>query len=336
LIFPAQALQAQGFDVTIDFTGPTVSWSHRFEGTEPPPWVSVVSVNPYDADVVVMQRPARRWWADAIPHLQAQGIKVVVDVDDRFDKIPKANKAHPSYDPQRSGTHNHLWISEACRLADLVTTSTPSLCERYGFGHGLVLPNLVPERYLDLSEPKRPGSIGWSGSVETHPGDLEVTRGSIEQVLRTADAHFHVIGTGRGVRDALKLSQEPSTTEGWIDFEMYPNRLSELEIGIVPLQDSVFNAGKSALKMAEMASVGVAVVASPTPDNRRLNALGVGLLASTPAKWMKLLRSLTNSPDRRTDLAGRSREVMATQTFEFNAHRWEAAWTARSRKLVAA
>lgn len=243
LLQPAKALIAQGADVEISYRGPTVYWSKSWKGLpEPPAWVEVLGCEKPEADVVVIQRPARRWWADVTPHLQAHGVKVVVDVDDRFDRIHKRNVAYAGYNPKtRQNAHDADWVDRACRLADLVTCSTPALVQRYGYGHGVVLPNLVPEGYLWIFGDKRPNTVGWTGSVDTHPGDLEVTGGALRSI--PADWSLHVIGTGVKVREALGYRGD-MTASGWVPFSEYPEKYAELELAIVPLKESPFNDAK--------------------------------------------------------------------------------------------
>jgi glycosyltransferase involved in cell wall biosynthesis len=338
LFCPAAPLMAAGEDIVVDYTGPTITWNHWWDtsdGKRPPASARVEGLAKVpEADVIVMQRPAERWWADVIPYLQRAGVRVVVDVDDRFDQIDQGNWAKYAYDPnhpERGEVHNHQWVNEACKQADLVTCTTPDLLKRYGHGHGLILPNLVPERYLKI-EGERPETIGWSGSTRTHPKDLQVTGSAVQEALDAFGWGFHVIGSGENVQNYLGLTDAPSTTDGWVSFADYPAEMAKMAVGIVPLADTVFNRSKSALKMGEMAAVGVPVVASPTPDNERLAALGVGRLASTPQRWRKQLRALINNPEYRADLAGTGREVMATQTYEAHCEKWWDAWTLSAKR----
>lgn len=335
LYLPARVLAEQGADVTCTQNGPVVLWDQQWDPSLPHPPAHVralaLAQRP-DADVVVMQRPALRWWADIIPSLQALGIRVVVDVDDRFDQLHKSHVGHGAYRNDYDTAHSHEWVSLACKRADLVTTTTPSLAARYGFGHARVLPNLVPERYLSIDSDPIPKTIGWSGTVETHPVDLQATGGAVGRVLSAEPSwSFYAVGTGHGVREALSLSREPLTSGGWVPFDEYPQSLSEAAIGIVPLAESAFNDGKSCLKMMEYAAVGVPVIGSPTPDNLRLNALGVGAIAASPNQWAKRLKSLINNEDYRETMAGRGREVMAGLTYERHAERWWNAWTGGGR-----
>lgn len=325
LLQPARALQAQGADVKISWRGPTVYWSQSWKGLpEPPAWVSVVGCAKPNADVVVLQRPGRRWWADVTPHLQAHGVKVVVDVDDRFDRIHKRNVAHGDYNPkQRDTIHNSDWIDRACRVADLVTCSTPALAQRYGYGRGVVLPNLVPESYLWVFGQKRPNTVGWTGSIDTHPGDLEVTGGAIRAT--PSDWSLHVVGTGKGVARALGYRGDVTST-GWVPFADYPDAYAELELAIVPLAPCDFNDSKSALKFLEAAALGVPVIGSPTPDNVRMNRLGVGVLAASPGAWRRQLRRLTTSVSARMELAEQGRTAMEQFTYESRCDMWLEAW----------
>lgn len=270
-----------------------------------------------DADVVVLQRPAHQWQLDAIRVMQAQGVRVVLDMDDDFTCL------HPSNPAKQAGTAEMM--AKACQLADLVTVSTPALARRYGsHGRVVVLPNCVPGWYLDVDAAKDRG-VGWSGSVHTHPDDLEVTRGAVGRTV----SDFHVIGTGEGVKRGLGLRDEPSMT-GWVPLEAYPREVARLTVGLVPLVDTQFNRAKSALKMAEYASLGVVPVVSPTPDNLRLHADGVGLVAKRPRDWQRHLRTLLHDDGLRADMAARGRELMAAHTVEANIWRWEQAWTSTS------
>lgn len=351
LLEPARVLAGDGLDVVVDTEhGPTALWDREWRGPSAPYEARIVGLAAKpDADVVVINRPARAHWCEAIPHLQAAGVRVVVDVDDDFAAVDRDNGAASTYMPHHvkacglKCTRDHErvnrdWIARACLLADLVTCSTPDLARRYApHGRFAVLPNLVPAWYLDVevSEPLE-GTIGWSGSVATHPGDLEVTSGAVRDVLAEhADWSVHVVGTGTGVAQALRVG-EVSSTGGWLPMADYPASLARIGVGIVPLSGSRFNRSKSALKMAEIAAVGVPVVVSPTPDNRRLYAQGVGMLASSPREWREQLSRLVEDDGLRADCAHASREAMRLQTYEQWGDLWACAWESTLKRKAAA
>jgi glycosyltransferase involved in cell wall biosynthesis len=303
-----------------------------------------------EADVVVMQRTAQRTQVEMIPLLQAAGIAVVIDVDDDFSVIPPDNVAHASYDPAQNPDRNHEHLRAACELADLVTCTTPALAHRYApHGRYAILPNCVPEKYLQERQVRRLAGrdwnstmklkVGWTGSIDTHPGDLEVTQGAVGSVMREHQsvAFFRVIGTGKGVREALALPRGVNFSD-WLPIELYPRALVDLDIGLVPLRRCAFNRAKSWLKGLEMAAVGVPFIASHTPDYERLAKLGAGILAAKPQDWTRELRRLLQSPAMRDDVAARGMRVAREFTIEKNSYAWLDAWSRASaiRRTAAA
>lgn len=319
LIFPGRVLLGQGHDVVLG--GPEASLPGQFDGRTH----QLVGCAPVDADVVVLQRPLKRVLADLIPHLQAQGVAVVVEVDDDFTCIPPANPCWSDTHPRRHPDRNWDHLARACRLADLVTVSTPALAARYG-GHGrvVVLPNFVPAWYLGVQAPENDAvTVGWAGSPHTHPGDLEVMGGAVSRVLASTGAGFRAVGSAKTL-DVLDV--EGDVVEWAPLLDGYPQAVATLDVGVVPLADSAFNRGKSSLKMAESAALGVAVVASPTPENVVLHRLGVGMLARKPREWEGALRSLVLDVGRRAEMVAAGREVMAGRTYEQHAWRWAEAW----------
>lgn len=310
----------------MDLVGPRIIWNAEWKDRPGPGHRVLGLAEHYPADVVVLQRPARRWWADIIPFLHAQGTRVVVDVDDRFDAV---KKDHVGYRDQHGDVVNYRFVDDACRQADVVTVTTPALQERYGHGHGVVLPNLVPTYYLDIVAMKRPETLGWSGVVGTHPGDLAATQGGVAQALATTGWSFFMVGPHDGVSQALHLSSTRLESTGYLPFEEYAWALAEMELGIVPLEDNVFNEAKSCLKMLEMAALGVPVLASPTPDNVRLHRLGIGQVVESRGQWYRQARRYMASEQLRIDLAEKGREVAATLTYELGCEAWLDAWEGR-------
>jgi len=287
----------------------------------------VVDVVAPDADVVVFQRPLAAKMTKAIPMLQAKGVRVVVEVDDDFEHISPRNVSWPMVQPHLHPARNKVLLRRACEAADLVTVSTPALARLYGaHGRCVVVPNCVPESYLRIRQEAHDGIfVGWSGSIDTHPDDLQVTGTGVARAIRATGATMAVVGTGKGVRKALGLAEVPLTS-GWRSLTDYPEALAQFDVGIVPLELSLFNEAKSYLKGLEMAAVGVPFVASPTGPYRELAERGAGVIAESPRQWEGLVKRLVRDTGYREELAHRGREAAATMTVERNAHRWLEAW----------
>lgn len=330
VIWPARALQAEGVDVDVVLRHEPAerqlrgSWWNDDDGN-----AHLVDVLAPEADVVVVQRPATDRWVATIHALQRKGIRVVVEVDDDFDTIHPRNVAWARFHPTASPGHNRLHVHEACRIADWVVVSTPALARRYGaHGRCSVVRNCVPARYLDATrEPHDGVYVGWSGSVETHPADLQEMGAALVRALRATGAELAVVGTGTGVQRIVG-TPEPPLAAGWRTIAEYPDALAQFDVGVVPLQPGAFNEAKSWLTGLAMAACGVPFVASPTIEYTALHAAGAGLIASTPRDWERHLKTLIGSPALREDLAELGRRVARSLTIQSRAERWWEAWIA--------
>lgn len=328
MIAPGHALIEQGYDVTVetDFAYRGV-WRSTIRGE-----VLINLDQQVKADVVVIQRPLHRNRFELIQILQSKGVAVVVEVDDDFHAVHKRNAAWHGTSPLHHPDHHRDWLTRSCEVADLVTVTTPALAKRYGsHGRVAVLPNCVPARYLKIEADKGdPVTVGWSGSLDTHPGDLEQTGGAL------ADHRWRIIGTGKGAKKALRLRDHPETT-GWLPLVDYPRALATLDVGVVPLAMTPFNEAKSYLKGLELAALGVAFVASPTGPYTELHHMGAGLLAVSPQGWKDQVGRLARDAGYRAEVAAQGREVAEKSTIEEHAQRWWQAyqWAVMQRRQAA-
>jgi glycosyltransferase involved in cell wall biosynthesis len=351
VIWPAEALIAQGADVQI--INLESESCHQVQATY---WTgddgtrTLLKVDPIDCDIAVLQRPLTDTLAAAVPMLQAHGIKVVIEIDDDFESISPRNVSWHNVRPPAANDpfevrikrerRNLVNLRRACEQADLVVVSTPALADVYGrHGRVAVVPNCVPEVYLWTFGEHHDGvRIGWSGSIDTHPDDLQVTRGAVQRAMRSTGAEFRVVGTGKGVKAALNLTSPPSAA-GWQPIDRYPVEMAGIDVGIVPLQMSRFNEAKSWLKGLEFAALGVPFVASPTGPYLDLLVRGAGLVAATPKDWEHMLKRLVRNDGERLELAEAGREAAQSMTIEGNCDRWYEAWASvvntRAATLVA-
>lgn len=296
---PAQTLKSQGFDIEYLNTGE--------EGR--------------DADVLFFSRPASRKAVEVIIKLVAEGYAVVVDVDDMMSHV---RPGHSLYGPRANAADG--WIQWACKEATLVTGTTQTIIGKYGFGHGVVIPNYIPEWYLGVKKKEHSGPtrVGWSGTITSHPNDLQVTGGGVTKAIEACGADLAYIGPKEqvgAVKSALKF-KGTAQVSGWFTLDDYPKALAQLDIGIVPLEDCTFNEGKSWLKGLEMASVGVPFIASPTREYQRLAEMGIGRLAAYPNDWKRRMVALLEDDQARLEEAEYARRKAAGLTIERHADEW--------------
>lgn len=324
LRLPAERLQALGHDVTVFPAGMQGQLPILVVDTDR--GRDVIPRERPDCDVIVIQRPMDWSWKAIIPRYQEMGIKVVADLDDDLVATRPNNAYWPLIHPKRNPIQNWAHMTEAMKLVDVVTTSTPALAARYGTRakHVHVIPNCVPAWYLEVERPTNPELVlGWAGTVATHPDDLDVMGPTLQRLKRELPFTWSVIGESEGVARAVGV--EP-VLQPWMSLLDYPKGLGSLDVGVVPLALHEFNRAKSWLKGMEMAAVGVPFVAAPTDQYLSLAELGAGLIAHKPRDWERLLRRLLTDESFRTEQSARGREVASGWTVESNAWRWEEAW----------
>lgn len=282
-----------------------------------------------DVDVMIFQRPLDNAMTSAIKQAKKQGITTIVELDDDFSMVHQNNVARGAMDGEASG---HKWVETAASLADHVIVSTPQLLKYARHGRASVLRNCVPDSIFDTSIAKSDQEwprIGWTGTVQTHPMDLQQTKGAVGTILRDNKLPFNVIGDGQQVHRFLNLDKDTEVySTGWVDLALYyENVYRFLDIGIVPLEMSPFNEAKSALKGLEYAALGIPFVASPTREYIRMEAHGIGKTAKTPGEWRKHLQRMIDRPSETERIANEARDrIRAEHTYSVTAPTWIEAW----------
>lgn len=295
--------------------------------------VTVHSLPPIEADVVVFQRPLNDDLAACIPLVQKQGIAVVVELDDDFRKVHPRNVSAAAVSPATSPRSNWEYLVQAASVADMVTVSTQRLTCYANHSRVRVVRNYLPQSILSLPRRVRetgsPVRMGWTGTVATHPGDLTMTRGAVGDVMTDTGAELRTVGGIAGVAEELGLrpDQTPIST-GWVDIPQYPETVRDnIDVGLVPLMDTPFNQAKSSLKGMEFAALGIPFVASPTAEYLRLADRGAGIIAHGRKDWYKHLARLVRDDAYRAELAEQGREVIRREfTIEQHVHEWYDAW----------
>lgn len=326
LIWPAEALRAQGHDVRVimpnareGIGGDIDTRTNTLTNVRIPP----------DADLIVLQRVSFAHMAHAVTQIRERGVAVVVDMDDDLTAIDPSNPAWWAMRTDGVGKmahHNYRNAHQACLNATLVTVSTPALLRIYApHGRGVVIENRIPTSYLEISHVDS-ATIGWPGSVHSHPADL-YSLGPAVQRLVYEGAQYRGVGPVEGLQRALSLPDEPNVT-GAVDMDEWPHRLAEIGVGLAPLATTKFNESKSWLKPLEMMACGVPFVAQRYVEYQRLvRQAGIGLMASSPKDWYRQLKKLVSDAALRQDMSERGRAFAAEMTIEGNAWCWANAWS---------
>lgn len=334
LIWPAQAVQQIRPDWQVDIYKPDdvqVAYD-RF----PPKLRAVRGMNPADYDLIVTQRVGKPGFLLLLQWCATHGVATVVDADDALWAIHPENVAWKSWN---GGENHYEYMDQAAGWVDLVTVTTEALGTRYAkHGRVEVLPNRVPAAVLEL--PSIHGSrgpefvLGWSGTVATHPGDLD----TIRPVMEELQPLVRIVGDGHGVAEAWGLDERLVDVMGPRPLGQYHQALSAIDVGLVPLLASPFNKAKSSLKALEFSAMGVPVVAAGTPANRSLAREVPISVASSLSEWSSAIEALRD-PVRASEQGAAAREAVREKgwTIEGSAELWAAAWErAVSRRKVMA
>jgi glycosyltransferase involved in cell wall biosynthesis len=138
--------------------------------------------------------------------------------------------------------------------------------------------------------------IGWIGSPATTPLLLHI-KDVIERMHHAGLARFVAIGAG-----ASELARLPIRCIPWSEAAEV-GALHQLDIGIMPLTDTLFERGKSGYKIVQYMACGLPSVASPVGANRSIVVHGqTGFLASTDDEWFEYLSKLCGSKSLRSRL----------------------------------
>lgn len=288
-------------------------------------------------DVMVFQRPLRWAMLVAIQLLQQEkGVAVVVELDDDFASAGPRNAA---WSPELRDKVEALYA--CCSQADLVTTSTRALAEKYAdHGRAVVVPNYLPGHHVAagrarFEETPVPGAsvvIGWSGSVNVHRDDLPVVGAGLARARRRSslETELHVVGTGADVARGLGVARIDHAS-GWVPIAEYPQALSHFDLGLAPLADTVFNRSKSWLKPLEYAGAGVPCAVSETVEYQRLIEEYPGSVVATcasPDDWRRALTALLADRDELRHWGAVAHAAVATATVEHHREEWANAWSA--------
>lgn len=255
----------------------------------------------------------RRWRAAS---------KLVYEIDDDVFNVDQINT-------MAYGTFSRVDVqdalSHAAAVADLVTVTVEPLAEvmRQYNPNVAVLPNCVPDELLTHERPHRNRLVvGWAGGA-SHSFDIAMVAQPLRRFLeRNKHVDLHLIGTDYGptIKAPRRYTEWDSDPWGYY-------RNIDFDIGIAPLEDTVFTRSKSAIKALEYSALGIPVVASDVRPYRDFVIDGVtGYLVREPHEWGKRLYELANDEAMREEMGRKAREHAAQWSISARAGEWEQAY----------
>ncbi|MEW6675101.1 MAG: glycosyltransferase family 4 protein [Nitrospirota bacterium] len=171
-----------------------------------------------------------------------------------------------------------------------------------------VLPTPIDmERYRlkDYSEKKDKVTIGWIGVS----GNLKYLK-RLEPVLKNISERYPHTVLKIISNDSIKLNGVKIEFKKW-RLEDEIEDLRSIDIGIMPIDNSLWARGKCGYKILQYMGVGVPVVASPVGINVEFIKHGEnGFLATSDEDWLLSLKSLIRNPDMRKTFGMKGRQIL--------------------------
>jgi hypothetical protein len=257
-----------------------------------------------------------------LKRLSRQGVAVSFDNDDDLGSTDViAGKA--SLDAFRSNRRYAKTFEKAAQLADLVTTPSQALAERYRAAGAQNV--TVIENYLDgdahhfgRRTPHHGVVVGWVAALE-HAADLPHLK-IVEALSRLLETHARLRILTVGVRLPLRSDRyEHIQSVPIADLLAITARI---DIGIAPLVDNAFNRSRSNVKLKEYGAGGAAWLASPVDPYRELGPQQGGRLVRDDG-WFAAIDELVRSRLARARLSRRALRWAKGQTIDRHAFRWE-------------
>lgn len=267
-------------------------------------------VEAFRPDVIVWHRVGIRD-AGGIDRLRdvarLTGARMVYDLDDHLlgmDQHPEREAYQPMVAAVRASVQaaDRVWCSTPV-LASLVQPTAPMPVA--------VMPNVLDPDHWELEERPLPVLAPMPGPLRllymgtrTHEEDFALIATVMDRLEMQAPGAFelHLIGVrgnDEGAAPWLRVRGIPGHVgASYPAFVHWLVRQTGFDLGIAPLVDNAFNAGKSPIKVLDYAALGIPAVASRVPAYSELRS-GVDCFHAdnTVEDWCQTLLALASDPD---------------------------------------
>jgi len=269
-----------------------------------------------NADLVVLVRdfPSKISDFETILSLaHSKGKLVVYDLDDLLPELPEQ---HPDVERYRICRPS---IIRAILEADAVVGSTATIREymsQYN-QNSWEIPNYLDEQIWNIEALEKKGMlsrnfsncnsslvVGFMGG-HSHTYDLELIKPTLLNILNRYSKKRSKINISlkfwglKPPEDLLSWSNVEWINVGMLDYREFASYFQKqtCDLFLAPLQDNIFNQGKSHLKFLEYSALGIPGVYSKISEYQKIVVHGKnGYLASNPIEWEESIINLIEDP----------------------------------------
>ena len=267
------------------------------------------------ADVVLVQREAMLFGPPVIEWLATRLRRrpLLLDLDD----ATYIAVASPVYGRMAALLKWPGKTDRLIRWARTVICGNPNIAD-YAQARGAetaVIPTVVDTRVFcpRTSFSRDLPTIGWIGTHTTFPF-LQRLLPLFERLGRERRFRVRIIGSGR---DDVRIEGVEVETRAW-DMDREAEDFRSLDIGVYPLADDAWNAGKSGLKAVQYMASGVPFVMTPVGVCAAMGRPGeTHLVAVTDDEWLDALRRLLDDEELRREV-GRAGRAFAERWYSID------------------
>lgn len=146
--------------------------------------------------------------------------------------------------------------------------------------------------------------LGYFSGSNTHSRDFELISDLLLEFLEGhEEAYLKIVGCLE-LPEAFERVQERILREGFMDWWKLPESIAQVDINLMPLEDTLFHKCKSENKWMEAALVGVPTIGSWNEEIAGVTRPGENiLLCQSEAEWKEKLEWLAAGRERREEMA---------------------------------
>jgi len=268
-------------------------------------------------DIFTFQRNSTKESIQIIYQLHKRNRATVYDMDDDIFQIPESNPVHDLY---LHSPHIPWHQVIGMRYATAVTVSCQRLKEVYEpINKNIhVLPNCLDDWkgiYPLLADNGRI-RLFWGGSP-THSADLDLIRSVLVDLSKKHGETIEIIIMGS---DSEKFAC-PITYMPFGPYSFFQGVMFSCHIGLAPMSDSLFNLGKSDLRLKELGASHLPIVASKFGEYDKEES--GALLCKTKNEWYEAIDKLIVNEQFRKSQAEICHKWAMSWTINQHVHLWE-------------
>jgi glycosyltransferase involved in cell wall biosynthesis len=276
----------------------------------------------FEYEVVILQQPSGRGWLEIVRRLQANGARVLYEIDDYVHGARKT-KSHEFSSLFDEKVLRSMEL--VMRVCDGVIVTNDWLARRYlKFNERTwICPNGIDFARYQHPRPPRDGvTIGWAGGVG-HKASLARWRAPLRAVMQARpQTRFVSVGYTAAAEYAAEFGPGRAVAYPSAKLEVYPATMSLFDVAIAPSAENNLFRGKSDLRWLESSALGIPLVAHPDVYPEIEDEV-TGLLARTPDEVEAALLRLVDDAGLRERIGRQARQVVSeTRRIEVVAEHW--------------